>query len=43
VSDYIYHSQDPNNVGRVGYREPSTGIVISQFGLAYLAAMLIKS
>ncbi len=36
-SNYIFHVHDQNKIGRVAYREPTTGAVITQFALAYIA------
>lgn len=43
TSNYIFGVEDQNKIGRVAYREPSTGAIITQFGLAYLANILLIS
>ncbi len=43
ASHYIFNSGDPNNIGIVAHREPQTGIIITQFALAYLANLLLIS
>jgi len=43
ASIYIFNSGDPNNIGIAAHREQNTGIIISQFALAYLANLLLIS
>jgi len=43
VSKYIFNSENSNKIGQVAYREPETGIIVSQFALAYLANILLIS
>lgn len=42
-SNYIFHVHDQNIIARVAYHEPSTGAIISQFALAYIANILLIS
>jgi len=43
ASWYIFSSDDPNNIGFAAHREPNTGIIVTQFALAYLANILLIS
>lgn len=43
TSNYIFGIEDENKIGRVAYREPNTGAIISQFALAYLVNILLIS
>jgi hypothetical protein len=43
ASFYIYSSRDPNNIYKVAHREPETGIILSQWALAYLANIFLIS
>lgn len=41
ISNYIFGVEDQNKIARVAYREPSTGAIMTQFTLAYLANILL--
>jgi len=43
ASWYIFSSEDSDNIGFAAYREPNTGIIVTQFALAYLTNMLLIS
>lgn len=43
MSSCLFHVHDQNKIGRVAYREPTTGAIISQFALAYIANILLIS
>lgn len=43
VSSTIFHSNDDNCVGKSGYRDPKTRIILSQHALAYLANIFLVS
>lgn len=43
VSNFVFNTNDENKIGRTGYREPTTGIFVTQFALAYVANLLIVS
>lgn len=43
TSNFVFNASDENKIGKAGYRDPETGVFITQFGLAYLANMLIIS
>ncbi len=43
ISSLIFHTRNKNRIGKTGYRDPSTGVFVTQFALAYLANILIAS
>lgn len=43
LSNFIFTAHDKNSLGKSGYREPITGIISTQFALAYLANAIILS
>jgi len=43
ISNYIFGTEDQNKIGQAAYREPHTGVIITQFALAYLANILLIS
>jgi hypothetical protein len=42
-SNIIFADRSENKIGRGGYREPNTGVFVTEFNLAYLANILIIS
>ena len=43
ASFYIYTTHDPNNIYKIAHRDPETGIIVSQWALAYLANIFLIS
>lgn len=43
VSNFVFNTNDENKISKAGYREPTTGIFVTQFALAYIANLLIVS
>jgi len=43
ASNKIFSIEDKNKIGKTAYRDPRTGVFITQFGLAYLANLSIIS
>lgn len=43
ASNLVFNDKSTNSMGKAASRDPSTGVVVSQFGLAYLASALIAS
>ncbi|MDD3531022.1 MAG: hypothetical protein PHV99_00270 [Candidatus Pacebacteria bacterium] len=43
VSSAIFNSKSPDKIGKGGYRDPTYGVFITQFALAYLANILLVS
>lgn len=43
VSNFVFNANDANKISKAGYREPTTGIFVTQFALAYIANLLIVS
>jgi hypothetical protein len=42
-SYFIFNCKDENKIGRTGYRDPKTGVIFTQFQIAYLANLFIIS
>lgn len=43
ASNLVFNAKGENSIGKSLYRDPITGMFVSQFGLAYLANMLLIS
>lgn len=42
-SNFLFSANDENQIGRIAYKDPRTGIIFSQFALAYIANILLIS
>ncbi len=43
ASNLVFNDKSINSMGKAASRDPGTGVIVSQFGLAYLASALISS
>ncbi len=43
ASFYIFTTHDPNNIYKIAHRDPETGVILSQWALAYLANIFLIS